>query len=282
MMSRVRAGLTGLSLAVAAALAPAVLAQGAAPGAAQGSAGDPVVARVNGETILRSEVLAAYETLPPQFRAMPMEAIYPALVSQLIDRKLVVAEAKKDKIDQDEEFKRRMADLQERVMEQVYLTKKTDSQLTDAMLRQQYDKLPSETRVRASHILVKTRDEAVQIIRDIDRGAKFEEVAAKRSLDPSGRQGGDLGFFTREQMVGRFSEAAFRLKKGEMTKSPVQTEFGWHVIRVDDIQEDGKPPFEEVRGDLREQMADTVMSAEIDRLRAGAQIERFGMDGGPQ
>lgn len=276
MMSRLGAGLAGLSLVVAVALPMAVHAQ------APGSANDPVVARVNGETILRSDVMAAYETLPPQFRAMPVETLYPALVNQLIDRKLVVAQARKEKIDQDEEFKRRMAELQERVMEQVYLTKKTDSQLTDAMLRQQYDKLPSETRVRASHILVKTRDEAVQIIRDIDRGAKFEEVAAKRSLDPSGRQGGDLGFFTREQMVGPFSEAAFRLKKGEMTKSPVQTEFGWHVIRVDEVQDNAKPPFEEVRDDLREQLADTVMSAEIDRLRGGAQIERFGMDGRPQ
>lgn len=244
-----------------------------------GSASDPVVARVDGQPILRSEVLATMDTLPPQYRAMPLEAIFPALVGQIIDRKLVVAAAKKEKLETDAEYKKRMAELQDRVLEQVYINKKIDAQLTDAVLKKEYDKMPTESKVRASHILVKTRDEAVQVIREISGGAKFEDVAAKKSLDPSGKQGGDLGFFTKEQMVAPFSDAAFKMKKGEISKSPVETQFGWHVIRVEEIQADAKPAFDEVRDELRDQMSDQVFGDVIEKLRSSAKIERFAPDG---
>lgn len=266
-------GLLALSLIVAAPEAAWAQAKPAA------SAADPVVARVDGQPILRSEVLAAMDTLPPQYRAMPLEAIFPALVGQIIDRKLVVAAAKKEKLETDADYKKRMAELQDRVLEQVYINKKIDAQLTDAVLKKEYDKLPTESKVRASHILVKTRDEAVQVIREISGGAKFEDVAAKKSLDPSGKQGGDLGFFTKEQMVAPFSDAAFKMKKGEISKSPVETQFGWHVIRVEEIQADAKPSFEEVRDELRDQMSDQVFGDVIEKLRAGAKVERFNPDG---
>lgn len=243
------------------------------------SASDPIVARVDGQPILRSEVLATMDTLPPQYRAMPLEAIFPALVGQIIDRKLVVAAAKKEKLETDADYKKRMAELQDRVLEQVYINKKIDAQLTDAVLKKEYDKLPTESKVRASHILVKTRDEAVQVIREISGGAKFEDVAAKKSLDPSGKQGGDLGFFTKEQMVAPFSDAAFKMKKGEISKSPVETQFGWHVIRVEEVQADAKPSFDEVRDELRDQMSDAVFGDVIEKLRASAKVERFNPDG---
>ena len=256
-------------------LSGAALAQAKPPAAAA----DPVVARVDGQPILRSEVLAAVESLPPQFRAMPIEAIFPALVGQLIDRKLVVAAAKKEKFETDADFKKRMAEVHDRVLEQVYVNKKIDAQLTDAVLKKEYDKMPTESKVRASHILVKTRDEAVQVIREISGGAKFEDVAAKKSLDPSGKQGGDLGFFSKDQMVEPFANAAFAMKKGEMSRAPVETQFGWHVIRVEEIQADAKPPFDEVRDELRDQMSDAVVSGMVEKLRVGAKIERFAPDG---
>jgi len=271
-----------LALSLIAAAPVAAWAQAAAKPAApanSGGASDPVVARVDGQPILRSEVLATMDTLPPQYRAMPIEAIFPALVGQIIDRKLVVAAAKKEKLETDADYKKRMAELQDRVLEQVYINKKIDAQLTDAVLKKEYDKLPTESKVRASHILVKTRDEAVQVIREISGGAKFEDVAAKKSLDPSGKQGGDLGFFTKEQMVAPFSDAAFKMKQGEISKSPVETQFGWHVIRVEEIQADAKPAFAEVRDELRDQMSDTVFGDVIEKLRASAKIERFAPDG---
>lgn len=244
-----------------------------------GAATDPVVARVDGQPILRSEVLAAVDSLPPQFRAMPLEAIFPAVVGQLIDRKLVVAQARKEKLENDPDFKKRMAEVQERVLEQVFINKKIDAELTEAALKREYDKTPGEHKVRARHILVKTRDEAVQVIRDISGGQRFEDVAAKKSLDPSGQQGGDLGFFSKEQMVEPFANAAFAMKKGEVSRAPVETQFGWHVIRVDDIDLNAKQSFAEAREDIRDQLSDGVVGNLVEKLRAGAKIERFAPDG---
>ena len=250
--------------------------------AAAAAANDPVVARVNGQAILRSEIMMAAESLPAQLRAVPVEALFPALLNQVIDRKLTVAQAQKEKFDKDPLVTKRLADIQERVIEQLYLTNKIDKELSDDVLKAEYEKMPTAKRVRASHILVKTRDEAVQVIRDIGSGQKFEDLAAKKSLDPSGRQGGDLGFFTKEQMVPSFAEASFSMKKGEVSRAPVQTEFGFHVIRVDDIEENAKPAFEEKRDELRDQLSDAFLAGQVERLRNGAKIERFTIDGLPE
>jgi peptidyl-prolyl cis-trans isomerase C len=249
--------------------------------AAQAGADDPVVARVNGQPILRSEVLIAAESLPPQLRAVPIEALYPALLNQLIDRKLTVAQAEKEKFDKDPTVEKRVEDIRERVIEQLYLSSKIEKGLTDDMLKAEYDKLPTEKRVRASHILVKTRDEAIQVIRDLNAGQKFEDIAAKKSLDPSGKQGGDLGYFSKDQMVASFANAAFSMKKGEISKAPVQSEYGWHIIRVDDIQENAKPSFEEKKGELRDQLSDAFLAGQVEEMRKGAKIERFAIDGSP-
>ena len=250
--------------------------------ASAASGQDPVVARVNGQAILRSEIMMAAESLPAQLRTVPVEALFPALLNQVIDRKLTVAQAQKEKFDKEPQVVKRLADIQERVIEQLYLTNKIDKELSDDVLKAEYEKLPSEKRVRASHILVKTRDEAVQVIRDIGSGQKFEDIAAKKSLDPSGRQGGDLGFFTKEQMVPSFAEASFKMKKGEVTKAPVQTEFGFHIIRVDDIEENAKPAFAEKRDELRDQLSDAFLTGQVERLRGIAKIERFTIDGLPE
>lgn len=253
-----------------------------APAQAQAQAGDdPVVARVNGQPVLRSDIMMAAESLPAQLRAVPIEALYPALLNQVIDRKLTVAQAQKENFDKDPEVAKRVADINERVIEQLYLATQVDKELSDDKLKVEYDKLPTEKRVRASHILVKTRDEAVQVIRDIGAGQKFEDIAAKRSLDPSGKQGGDLGFFSKEQMVKSFADAAFSMKKGEVSKAPVQTEYGFHVIRVEEVQENAKPSFEEKRDELRDQLSDSVLAGRLDRLRSEAKIERFSFDGSP-
>lgn len=277
-------GTAGMAFAAAMILSPGLaFAQAAgAPVQAQAQAGDdPVVARVNGQPVLRSEIVLAAESLPAQLRAVPIEALYPALLNQVIDRKLTVAQAQKENFDKDPEVAKRVADINERVIEQLYLATQVDKELSDDKLKVEYDKLPTEKRVRASHILVKTRDEAVQVIRDIGAGQKFEDIAAKRSLDPSGKQGGDLGFFSKEQMVKSFADAAFGMKKGEVSKAPVQSEYGFHVIRVEDVQENAKPSFEEKRDELRDQLSDSVLAGRMDRLRNEAKIERFSFDGSP-
>ncbi len=246
---------------------------------------DPVVAKVNGKPIHRSEITLALQGLPPQYRQMPIEVVYGALLSQIIERKLIVADARRQNLQEDPEVVGRLADIEERLIREVYFGRRLESQVTEAKLRDRYERLvkemPAQKQVRARHILVRSEEEAVSLIADLDKGADFAETATKNSIGPSAAEGGDLGYFSRDQMVAAFAEAAFGLGKGEMTQAPVQTRFGWHIIVVEDIREAPPPSFEEKEQELRNEMSREVVSAEMERLREGANIERFNLDGSP-
>ncbi|MCW5770881.1 MAG: peptidylprolyl isomerase, partial [Rhodospirillaceae bacterium] len=137
--------------------------------------------------------------------------------------------------------------------------------------------------IRASHILVKTEQEAKDIIVQLEKGADFAKLAKEKSIDPSKeRNSGDLGFFTKDQMVKEFADAAFAMKKGETTKAPVKTQFGWHVIRVTDRRTKDAPKFDEVKDQLRQKLAESIAQEEITKLRSAAKIQRFDAEGKPQ
>jgi peptidyl-prolyl cis-trans isomerase C len=121
----------------------------------------------------------------------------------------------------------------------------------------------------------------MDVLRELSRGKDFADQAREKSIGPSKTQGGDLGYFTREAMLPAFSQMAFSLKKGEVGRAPVQTKYGWHVIKVEDIKEAAPPAFEEARDDLRSKMGEEVIDAEIKRLREDAKVESFGADGKP-
>lgn len=246
---------------------------------------DPVVAKVNGKPIYRSEITLVLQGLPPQYRQMPIEMVYGALLSQIIDRKLIVADARRQNFQEDPEVIARLADIEERLIREVYRARRIEAQVTDAKLRERYERLvkemPTQKEVRARHILLQSEEEAVTLITDLNKGADFAETARNNSVGPSAAQGGDLGYFSRDQMVPAFAEAAFGLQKGEMTQTPVQSRFGWHIIVVEDIREAPPPSFEEQEEELRTEMSREVIGAEIERLREGATIERFNLDGSP-
>jgi peptidyl-prolyl cis-trans isomerase C len=254
----------------------------AAP-AAPAAAADPVVGRANGEAVLRSDVLREAETLPPQFRQMPIEALWPVLLDRVIDRKLIAAAARKDGLTNDPDYKARMKDLEDRVLEQTFLVKRMEKQVTEAAMQKRYADMVAgmkpETRVHARHILVKTRDEAVDVIRELAKGGDFAKLAQERSQDGSARNGGDLGWITKEQVVGPFGDAAFAMKKGETSRAPVQTQFGFHVIKVDEIQADYKPSYDEKKDEIQQALSESVETAERTRVRSGAKIERLSPDG---
>lgn len=283
----------GSALAVPASiLAIASVLISATPAVAQGiqpmpagptTSADPVVGRVNGQVILRSEVMHEAESMPPQFAQFPLETLWPSLLDRVIDRKLVVAAANKDGLTKDPEYQARMKDLADRVLEQMYLEKRVEKQVTEAAMQKRYAemiaKIPPVARIHARHILVKTRDEAVDILRDLAKGGDFAAIAKQKSLDGSAQTGGDLGWLTKDQLVGPFGDAAFAMKKGETSKAPVQTQFGWHIIRIDDIQPDYKPSYSEKREEIQEALMQEVEVAERAHLRAGVKVERRTQDG---
>jgi peptidyl-prolyl cis-trans isomerase C len=277
-----------LSLAMAmgsAALAPAASAQEQDTQAQPGP--DQVVATIDGEAITIADLMQIHQELPEQFRQIPFEMLYPNLLENAIDTRLLIAAARSAGLENDPEVVRRVAAFQDRVIQQVYLDHEIEAQLTDEVLRARYDEeignVPDQYEVRASHILVETEEEAREIIGLLDEGADFATLANERSTGPSGPNGGDLGYFGAgpTRMVPEFEEAAFALEVGEYTDTPVQTQFGWHVILVTDRRAIAKPTFEQVRDQLRMQMAEQVVNDALADLREGVDIQMFNLDGTP-
>lgn len=269
---------------VLAGLPLAVQAQSGAPAA--GKADDPVVATVNGAPIHRSEVEAARQDLPAQYQQFPLEIVFTPLVERLIDGKLLSTEGRKEGLAGDPEVKERMARIEDQVIQSVYLTRAIKAKLTDDVLQKRYQEYvkshPPEPEVHARHILVKTEDEAKAVIAELKGGAKFADLAKQKSTGPSAEKGGDLGFIKRGDVVAEFADAAFALKPGQYTQTPVKTQFGWHVIEVEEVRQSPPPQFAEVKDELEREASRDMITEIVTGLREHAQIVRFNPDGSPK
>jgi peptidyl-prolyl cis-trans isomerase C len=270
---------------VAAAVTTAVVAVLWFSGQPLALASDPVVAKVNGTAITRADLEALQSQLPPFAQQQPLSALYPRLVDRLVDGKLVLAKAKSEKFEQDPEVRKQIALLQDRVIEQIWVHRQIDKQLTDEVLKKAYDEsiksFKAEDQVRARHILVPTKEEADKLLARLKKGEDFAALAKEASKDGSASSGGDLGFFGKGQMVKPFEEAAFALKVGEVSKAPVQSQFGWHLIKVEERKPSTPPSFEESKAELKESRSRELADKIVADLRKDAKIERFDLDGKP-
>jgi peptidyl-prolyl cis-trans isomerase C len=270
---------------VAAAVTTAVVAVLWFSGQPWALASDPIVAKVNGTAITRADLEALQSQLPPFAQQQPLSALYPRLVDRLVDGKLVLAKAKSEKFEQDPEVRKQIALLQDRVIEQIWVHRQIDKQLTDEVLKKAYDEsiksFKAEDQVRARHILVPTKEEADKLLARLKKGEDFAALAKEASKDGSASSGGDLGFFGKGQMVKPFEEAAFGLKMGEVSKAPVQSQFGWHLIKVEERKPSTPPSFEESKAELKESRSRELADKIVADLRKDAKIERFDLDGKP-
>lgn len=244
-------------------------------------ADDPVIAKVGDEQILRSDIEAAFQNLPDEYKSVPFPQIFPMLLTSMIDSKLVAADARARKLDQDPEYQKNLKMVADQLLERVAVRQEIDKAMTDEKLRMTYNETYADgaVEVHARHILLKTADEANAVIKELAGGADFGELAKAKSTGPSASRGGDLGFFAKGQMVPAFETAAFDLAPGKYTNEPVQTQFGYHVIKVEERRKADAPAFEEVVDELRQKAAQDAGSAYVERLREGAKIERFNIDG---
>ena len=216
---------------------------------------DPVVAKVGGLEIHQSDLDVAITNLDPQLAQLPDEQKKVAALSGAIDVKLFAKDAEAEKLDQTPDFKARMKYITERELHGAYFKKHVIDVVTPEEIKARYEKeiasLPKEEEVHARHILVKTEDEAKAIIAELDAGKDFAALAKEKSTDPNKDDGGDLGFFGKGRMVKEFEAAAFALEKGTYTKTPVKTDFGWHVIKVEDKRIAPPPAFDQVQPQIR-------------------------------
>lgn len=237
---------------------------------------DPVVAVVNGQELHRSDVLESAGNLPPAYQ-QNIDRIFPALVDRLVDLTLLTQAGREKDLQNDETVREMVANFEDEAIRQVLLQRYLTENLTDEKVKEQYQNLVDEfepqPEIRARHILVKTKEEAEAIIKELEGGADFAEMAKKKSTGPSAPQGGDLGYFTADQMVPEFADAAFALKKGEFTKEPVKTQFGWHVIKVEDKRQKQPPAFEDVKAQVRQILLSEKYIETIGNLRKAAKVE---------
>lgn len=217
---------------------------------------DAVVAKVGDLEIHQSELDLAVANLDPQLAQLPDDQKKIAALSAAIDVKLLATAAAAEKLDDTAEFKSRMAYLKDRELHNAYFKTHVVDTVKPDEIKARYDKevaaLPKQEEIHARHILVKTEDEAKDIIKQLDGGKDFADLAKEKSTDPNKSEGGDLGYFGHGRMVKEFEDAAFATPVGTYTKTPVKTDFGYHVIKVEDKRDAPPPPFEQVQDQVRQ------------------------------
>jgi peptidyl-prolyl cis-trans isomerase C len=258
-----------------------------APAAAAGQ-GNAVVATVNGEPIRISDISAAAASLPPEVRQqVPQDVIFGKLIDQLISKKALVIEAKKEGLDKDPAVQKQMAAAADQVLQVAILQKEVLPKINEEAIKALYDqdvahKAP-ETEVHARHILVDSEAKAKDIIAQLKAGAKFEDLAKKYGdpKDAATQQGGDLGFFKKGDMLPEFSAAAFKLKPNEYTQTPIHTRYGWHVIQVLETRTAQPPTYDQVHDELKQKLQKQDVEQAVAQARAQVKVVQYNPDGTP-
>ena len=268
---------------------------GMAPAIAQQSSGEaenaadapdnPIVAVVDGFEIRQSDVAVAFQRLPEQFRQAPIGQVYIQIVQQLVDGQLIVKAGLEDDLQNDPEVQAQIEEFARVAMQQTYMNRLITAGLKEEELRAAYEATIANTEgpieVHAQHILLESEEDGYDIIKALEGGADFGDLARERSQGPSAPRGGDLGYFTRSAMVAPFSAAAFAIEPGSIGPDPVQTDFGWHVIKVLDKRRQPAPSFEESLPILEQQLTRELIATHMAGLREKAEIQMFNLDGSP-
>jgi peptidyl-prolyl cis-trans isomerase C len=245
---------------------------------------DPVVATVNGLPIHKSTLIEAYQH--SRLSQAPIEAVYPQLLDYVVTGQLLLTEAKKANLAEDPQVKAAVRLAEDNILEHTYIERQIAAAVTEDAIRKRYDETiknqPGKEEVHARHILLASEADAKAVIAEIKGGAKFEDVAKAKSKDPSAAQNaGDLGFFSKEDMVPEFADAAFKMKPGEISDTPVKTQFGWHVIQVLERRTAPPPSFEESKASIATELRNQAAQKIIEGLVKEATIQRFNIDGTP-
>lgn len=252
---------------------------------------DYVIAKVNGDNLYFSEVEDLWNAFfaggkAPEFDSFD-EKVKQQIVRELVSKKLFYAQALKDNVDKTPEYMKQFEAARRQLAIQLYVQNKTKGLLSEEKVKDAYNKKAAEMRdkeeVHARHILLSSEDAAKDIIKKIKDGADFAQLAKEKSEDKgSGASGGDLGYFTEDKMVPEFAKAVFALKKGEVTQEPVKSDFGFHVIKVEDRRKMQVPPLAEMRDQIESDIVNNEVTKILNGLIEKADVQYFGRDGKPK
>jgi len=242
---------------------------------AHAAADDKVLAEVDGHKITQA-MFDRYHHRRNLPKEMNPSQVKETLIKELIDRQLLVQDAEAKKLEKNAEIRAELQDQRLNFLASTMLKQTASgSNISDKKMKKAYDSFIKElggVEYKASHILLSTEKEAKDVISQLSKGADFVKTAKEKSVGPSGKSGGDLGWFSPQQMVKPFSTAVAKLKKGEYTKAPVQTQFGWHVIKLEDTRPLPPPPFDEIKDQLKMRLQQQIIEAYLQDLRKKAKI----------
>ena len=248
--------------------------------AAQNQIPEGTVATVDGIAITYNDISLVEDELMAVYGQLPEEQRFRTLVGYMVNRVLASEAAKKAGLEDDADVAKLKAFMERKALQDVYVAKMLVERVREEDVMAYYDKEikngPVEEELRARHILLDNREAADAVVADLDKGADFAALAKERSKGPSGPSGGDLGYFNKQSMVPAFSDAAFKLAAGE-TSPPVQTQFGWHVIRVEDRRNRSVPPLDQARDQIFQLLISEAQRDIYDEMRAKAAVNFVNM-----
>jgi peptidyl-prolyl cis-trans isomerase C len=252
----------------------------AAPAAQEppASANDRVVAKVNGVEIRESDLAMASQDIGQDLQQAPPEVQRDQLVAYVADIILVSQVADSKKLSDDPDFKHHLAFIRNKMLMGLQLQQEAKGAITEEAEQKLYDdavkSMAGQEEVHARHILVESEDEAKQIVEQLKTGADFAALAKEKSKDPGAADGGDLGYFTKDQMVPEFADVAFKMYPGQLS-NPVKTQFGWHVIKLEDKRQKAVPELNVIREQIDNYLMRRAQSEYVAKLRQTAKIERL-------
>ena len=248
-------------------------------------AGDPVVADVDGHKITYAEVMELKTTLPKQYKSMPDDKLFPVLLNQVVDTYLLNKAAQASGEAKNPEVEKSIAKATEEIVSQAYLFAKVKDQVSDAAVKAKYDEIVKafkpEPEIHLFHILVDKEDVAKAVIKALKGGTDFKKLAQSKSKDATAKDGGDLGFFRKSELPQDLADAAFALKAGSYSDTPVKTDFGWHVLKVAETRDAKPPKFDVVSNEIKSLLTQEAIVTLLKDLRATAKVALFDKNGKP-
>ena len=247
--------------------------------------GNPVVAKVDGKEITRVDVYRFIQTMPANIQQLPATAVYPMALEQVVNTRIVQNKAEESNVEETDEFKLELEMAKQQLERNVYLQNQVDKKITDGKLKSAYNeyikKVPDVEERRARHILLEDESKAKAVIEKLNTGGEFEALAKELSVGPTAPKGGDLGYFADGEMVPEFSKSVFSMSKGDVTEAPVKTQFGYHVIKLEDVRKRPKPTMEQLTPALEAEMRRELLTEMMQDWRKSAKIEQFDINGKP-
>lgn len=246
---------------------------------------NPVLAKIDGKEIRRQDVVKLVNTMPPQMQQIPIEQLFPMALEQTISNTIIDQKAKDSGLKNDPDVKKQLAQVQEQLIRGKFIENTVDERLTEARIKESYDGyvegFPQLEEVKAAHILVDDEKLAKDIIKKLDKGEDFAALAKENSKDGSAENGGDLGYFAQNEVVPEFASAAFATDVGSYTKTPVKSEFGFHIIKVEEKRKRPPAPYEQVKPYLEQELQRAIVDEVLKEWKEAASIERFDINGAP-